>query len=181
MRQLLHLQQSLKAMETPYKSPHRSTRWIMYGLDLFQLLLTSNKKWNLFHHTQFAMRLIWTSPSPRALHSEVTGARLRVFAGYGMKEDIRVIKEQHCSNPTGTPIYPENKKEKKEETVMDEKDKKKKKKSPRWKDFVALRFELVETPAGDGDTSGSLGGYFFLFILIFFICKNILALLFREI
>lgn len=92
-----------------------------------------------------------------------------------------MIKEQHCSNPTGTPIYPENKKEKKEETVMDEKDKKKKKKSPRWKDFVALRFKLVETPAGDGDTSGSLGGYFFLFILIFFICKNILALLFREI
>ena len=100
---------------------------------------------------------------------------------YGMKGDIRVIKEQHCSNPTGTPIYPEDKKKKKEETVMDEKDKKKKKKSPRWKDFVALRFELVETPAGNGDTSGFFGGYFFLFILIFFICKNILALLFREI
>ena len=63
---------------------------------------------------------------------------------------------------------------------MDEKDKKKKK-SPRWKDFVALRFELVEMPAGDGNTFGFLGGYFFLFILIFFICKNILALLFREI
>ena len=91
-----------------------------------------------------------------------------------------MIKEQHCSNPTGTPIYPEDKKEKKEETVMDEKDKKKKR-SPRCKDFVALRFELVETLPGDGDTSGSLGGYFFLFILIFFICKNILALLFREI
>lgn len=48
---------------------------------------------------------------------------------------------------------------------MDEKDKKK---SPRWKDFVALRFELVEMPAGDGNISGSLGEYFFLFILVFF-------------
>ena len=74
----------------------------------------------------------------------------------GMKGDIRVIKEQNCSNPTGTPIYPEDEKEKKEETVVDEKDKKKK--SPRWKDFLASRFELVETPAGDVDTSGSLGG-----------------------
>ena len=41
-----------------------------------------------------------------------------------------MIKKQKRSNPTATPIYPENEKEKKKETVMDEKDKKKKK-SPR--------------------------------------------------
>lgn len=73
-----------------------------------------------------------------------------------MKGDIRVIKEQNCSNPTGTPIYPEDEKEKKDETAMDEKNKKKKK-SPRWKDFVASRYELVEPPAVDVGTCGSSG------------------------
>ena len=69
-----------------------------------------------------------------------------------MKGDIRDIKEQNCSNPTGTPIYPEDEKEMKEETARDEKEEEEE--EPSMKRFHSITYELVETPAGDVDTSG---------------------------